>query len=197
MKNKASLNLLIVDSPIDSKALTGHLMLRATSTGLKVYDATGSEMETGGGTVDLSSAVMRYPATVDPETRVVSVTDGTPVEDIRIGDEIVTADGVYQKTKDSITTGSIPDDGSHILVSGCTDPDDVNGIYVATGEPNTWKNETSNNWISRLDGYGGGLLHHHKPRLTLETPIYVIVQLPQQHKTRGMLTLPHPTQPEQ
>lgn len=49
MKDQASLNLLIVDSPIDSKALTGHLMLRATSTGLKVYDATGSESELGGG----------------------------------------------------------------------------------------------------------------------------------------------------
>lgn len=49
MKDQASLNLLIVDSPIDSKALTGHLMLRATSSGLKVYDATGSETELGGG----------------------------------------------------------------------------------------------------------------------------------------------------
>lgn len=49
MKDQASLNLLIVDSPIDSKALTGHLMLRATSSGLKVYDTTGSETELGGG----------------------------------------------------------------------------------------------------------------------------------------------------
>lgn len=49
MKDQASLNLLIVDSPIDNKALTGHLMLRATSTGLKVYDVNGSEQELGGG----------------------------------------------------------------------------------------------------------------------------------------------------
>ena len=49
MKDQASLNLLIVDSPIDSKALTGHLMLRATSSGLKVYDVNGSEQELGGG----------------------------------------------------------------------------------------------------------------------------------------------------
>lgn len=56
MKDQASLNLLIVDSPIDSKALTGHLMLRATSSGLKVYDVNGSEQELGGaGTVDLSN----------------------------------------------------------------------------------------------------------------------------------------------
>ena len=45
MKDQASLNLLIVDSPIDSKALDGHLMLRATSTGVKVYDATGAEKD--------------------------------------------------------------------------------------------------------------------------------------------------------
>ena len=104
---------------------------------------------------EFAYAVRRYDATIDPESQQVVITDGTPVTDLRIGDEIVTADGVYKKTKDSITTGSIPDDGSHILVSGCTDPTDVNGIYVATGEPNTWKNETSNNWISKLDGYGG------------------------------------------
>lgn len=48
MKDQASLNLLIVDSPIDSKALTGHLMLRATSDGLKVYDNTGVETPIGG-----------------------------------------------------------------------------------------------------------------------------------------------------
>lgn len=100
-------------------------------------------------------SVRIYDATVDAETGVITITDGTQVADLAIGDEIRTPDGVYQKTKNDITTGSIPDDGSHILVSGCTDPADVNGIYVATGEPNTWKNETSNNWISRLDGYGG------------------------------------------
>ena len=54
MKDQASLNLLIVNSPIDSKALTGHLMLRATSSGLKVYDASGSKSEIRG-SVDLFS----------------------------------------------------------------------------------------------------------------------------------------------
>lgn len=48
MKDQASLNLKIVDTPIDSKALAGHLMLRATSTGLKVYDNTGVETPIGG-----------------------------------------------------------------------------------------------------------------------------------------------------
>lgn len=55
MKDQASLNLLIVDSPIDNKALENHLMLRATSDGLKLYDNTGAETPLGGGTVDLSN----------------------------------------------------------------------------------------------------------------------------------------------
>lgn len=48
MKDQASLNLLIVDTPIDGKALEGHLMLRATSDGLKLYDNTGVETPIGG-----------------------------------------------------------------------------------------------------------------------------------------------------
>lgn len=48
MKDQASLNLKIVDSPIDGKALEGHLMLRATSNGLKVYNNTGAETPIGG-----------------------------------------------------------------------------------------------------------------------------------------------------
>lgn len=44
MKDQASLNLLIVDNPIDNKALTGHLMLRATSSGLKLLDETGTDL---------------------------------------------------------------------------------------------------------------------------------------------------------
>ena len=103
----------------------------------------------------LENAVRIYDATVAEETGVITITDGTQVSELAIGDEIRTPDGVYQKTKDDITTGSIPDDGSHILISGCTDPTAVNGMYVATGEPNTWKNETGNYWISKLDGYGG------------------------------------------
>nr|DAG42809.1 MAG TPA: hypothetical protein [Bacteriophage sp.] len=64
MKDQASLNLLIVDSPIDNKALTGHLMLRATPTGLKVCDATGSESELGGNTSALEGRVATLETTV-------------------------------------------------------------------------------------------------------------------------------------
>lgn len=48
MKDQASLNLKIVDTPIDNKALENHLMLRATSDGLKVYNNTGAETPIGG-----------------------------------------------------------------------------------------------------------------------------------------------------
>lgn len=97
--------------------------------------------------IDLSDAVLRYPATVDTESKVVTVTDGTPVEDIRIGDEIVTADGVYKKTKDSITTGS-PADGTRIKVSGITSPAEANGVYILTETDRKWKHESADYWIS-------------------------------------------------
>lgn len=64
MKDQASLNLLIVNSPIDSKALTGHLMLRATSDGLKLYDNTGVETPIGG-EVDESRLLPENPANGD------------------------------------------------------------------------------------------------------------------------------------
>ena len=48
MKDQASLNLKIVDTPISKNALDGHLMLSATSTGLKLYDHTGAETPIGG-----------------------------------------------------------------------------------------------------------------------------------------------------
>ena len=47
MKDQASLDLRIVDLPLSSAALTGHLSIRATSTGLKVYDETGAEQALG------------------------------------------------------------------------------------------------------------------------------------------------------
>ena len=53
---------------------------------------------------NIDDAVRRYPATIDSESKIVTITDGTPVANIRIGDEIVTSEGVYKKVKDSITT---------------------------------------------------------------------------------------------
>ena len=82
MKQQASLNLFIVDDPIDSKALEGHLMLRATSSGLKVYDAAGSETELGGGgggeiTWD---AITGKPESFTPSTHTHAISDITSLQ---------------------------------------------------------------------------------------------------------------------
>lgn len=145
------------------KALTDTVELKATTVSLN-----GHAQNTAGGfaivdietgklpasiipeqtNIDLSDAVLRYPATVDTESKVVTITDGTPVKDIRIGDEIVTAAGVYKKTKDSITTGS-PADGTRIKVSGITKPAGANGVYIRTETEKVWKHESADYWISQ------------------------------------------------
>ena len=95
----------------------------------------------------LDNAVRIYDATVDAETGVITITDGTPVSDLAIGDEIRTPDGVYQKIKDNITTtGSA--DGSRIEVSGITSPADANGLYILTETDRKWKHESADYWIS-------------------------------------------------
>lgn len=99
----------------------------------------------------LENAVRIYDATVEAETGVVTITDGTPVTDLRIGDEIRTPDGVYQKTKDSITTGS-PADGTRIKVSGITSPAEANGLYILTETEKVWKHESADYWISQWSG---------------------------------------------
>lgn len=96
--------------------------------------------------IDLSDAVLRYPATVDTESKVVTITDGTPVKDVRIGDEIVTAAGVYKKTKDSITTSGDPATSS-INISGFTNPSNANGTYVFQSDKK-WKHESENYWVT-------------------------------------------------
>lgn len=94
----------------------------------------------------LDNAVRIYDATVESSTGVVTITDGTPVSDLAIGDEIRTPDGVYQKTKDNITTtGSA--DGTRIEVSGITNPADANGVYILTETEKVWKHESANYWI--------------------------------------------------
>lgn len=98
---------------------------------------------------DTSGAVRRYPATVDKETGVVSVTDGTPVEDVRIGDEIVTPNGVYKKTTDSIEIEGNQSTGD-LVVSGITTPSTANGTYTYQSE-NLWKNESAGYWFDLLD----------------------------------------------
>lgn len=98
----------------------------------------------------LDNAVRIYDATVDAETGVITITDGTPVSDLAIGDEIRTPDGVYQKIKDSITTGS-PADGTRIEVSGITSPAEANGVYIRTETEKVWKHESADYWILLWD----------------------------------------------
>lgn len=100
----------------------------------------------------LDNAVHIYDATVDAETGVITITDGTQVSELAIGDEIRTPDGVYQKVKDSITTGS-PANGTRIEVSGITNPVEANGVYVLQSE-NVWKHETENYWITVFSSSG-------------------------------------------
>ena len=95
----------------------------------------------------LENAVRIYDATVEEETGVVTITDGTQVSELAIGDEIRTPDGVYQKIKNNITTtGSA--DGSRIEVSGITTPAEANGFYILTETDRKWKHESANYWIS-------------------------------------------------
>ena len=109
----------------------------------ELYDAGGSGTE-----IDINAMVRIYDATVDAETGVVTITDGTQVADLRIGDEIRTPDGVYQKIKDNITTtGSA--DGTRIEVSGITNPADANGVYILTETEKVWKHESADYWISQ------------------------------------------------
>lgn len=94
----------------------------------------------------LSKTVWRYPATVDAESGVVTITDGTLVTEIRIGDKIVTSQGVYQKVKDSITTSGDPATSS-INISGFTNPSNANGTYVFQSDKK-WKHESENYWVT-------------------------------------------------
>ena len=118
----------------------GENIFLEAENGVLTINASG-----GGEDIDLSDAVLRYPATVDPESKVVTITDGTPVTEVRIGDEIVTPQGVYQKVKDSITTGDTAD-GSHIAVSGSEGAAPINGTYTLQSE-NLWKHESENYWL--------------------------------------------------
>lgn len=80
MKNQASLNLLIVDNPIDNKALEGHLMVRATSSGLKIYDVNGSEQELGGGGETTWDAITGKPESFTPSTHTHAISDITSLQ---------------------------------------------------------------------------------------------------------------------
>ena len=117
----------------------------SVGSGLNIeYSQTGAGILISA--VDTTNTTVHiYDARVDAETGVITITDGTQVADLAIGDEIRTPDGVYQKIKDSITTGS-PADGTRIEVSGITNPTDINGTFILQSE-NKWKHESKDYWI--------------------------------------------------
>ena len=147
-------NVDTVDLKATTVSLNGHA--QNTAGGFAVVDVETAKLPASiipeQTNIDLSDAVLRYPATVDTESKVVTITDGTPVEDVRIGDEIVTADGVYKKTKDSITTRS-PANGTRTEVSGNTGAAEANGGYILTETENVWKNESADYWILLWNDY--------------------------------------------
>lgn len=105
--------------------------------------------ENGNITVSTSdNAVSIYDATIDSDTGVVTITDGTPVSDLHIGDEIRTTNGVYQKTKNQVIEEQ-PADGSRINVTGITNPEAANGAFILTETDNVWKHESADYWISK------------------------------------------------
>ena len=120
------------------------------SVALQVKLEDGSVQEIGGGSAgNIDAAVRIYDATVEAETGVVTITDGTTVSDLRIGDEIRTPDGVYQKTKDSTTSGDDPATGD-IKVSGITMATFANGVYKYQSE-NKWKHESADYYMVLFD----------------------------------------------
>ena len=73
------------------------------------------------------------------------------VKKLKIGDIIVSESGIYKKIKQSVTVGK-PANGTRILVSGSTDPSDLNGTYVLQSE-NVWKHESADYWITLWSSY--------------------------------------------
>lgn len=117
-----------------------------TNVTLSAQDGVLTIESEGGTEIDTNAMVRIYDATVGAETGVVTITDGTPVTDLRIGDEIRTPDGVYQKIKDSITTSGDPATSS-INISGFTNPSNANGTYVFQSDKK-WKHESENYWVT-------------------------------------------------
>ena len=94
----------------------------------------------------LDNAVRIYDATVDAETGVITITDGTQVADLAIGDEIRTPDGVLKKVANSTEVASDPSTGD-IQVMGFTNPTAANGLYEFQSD-RKWKHTSANYWIT-------------------------------------------------
>lgn len=120
----------------------------SVGSGLNIeYSQTGAGILISA--VDTTNTTVHiYDATVDAETGVITITDGTQVADLAIGDEIRTTSGVYQKTKNQAIEEQ-PADGSRINVTGITNPEAANGAFILTETDNVWKHESADYWISK------------------------------------------------
>ena len=128
------------------------------SIALQVKLEDGSVQEIGGGSdIDTNAMVRIYDATVEAETGVVTITDGTPVSDLAIGDEIRTPDGVYQKVKNQIITTGEPN-GTKLAITGAEEPAAINGTYTLennelSGFNRVWKHDSENYYVKYYMGF--------------------------------------------
>ena len=105
----------------------------------------------------LNAAVRIYDATIASDTGVVTITDGTPVADLNIGDEIRTPDGVYQKVKNQIITTGEPN-GTKLAITGAEEPAAINGTYTLennelSGFNRVWKHDSENYYVKYYMGF--------------------------------------------
>lgn len=136
MKNQASLSLVIVAEPINSKAAAGTLLLRATPTGLKVFDENGTMNE------------------------VVPVASTTSAGVVKVdGSTITIQDGVISANPQTATVDLSNYSGSTIKLTGTTKIELNAGtgtaLQIATesGDNNRTTLKTSGLWSADVAGY--------------------------------------------
>ena len=98
-----------------------------------------------------TTGIAIYSATINPETKEITLDNGSDIAQLPVGNEILLEDGVYKKVKEYHTIGS-PANGTRIEVSGITNPVEANGAYILTETANVWKHESADYWISQWSG---------------------------------------------
>ena len=76
-----------------------------------------------------TTGIAIYSATINPETKEITLDNGSDIAQLPVGNEILLEDGVYKKVKEYHTIGS-PANGTRIEVSGITNPVEANGAYM-------------------------------------------------------------------
>ena len=130
MKDQASLNLLIVDSPIDNKALDGHLALVATQSGFKAINSSGTETEIGG-SVD-ESRLLPIASPFNPFL----IADGVIGDNNEHCKFLLQPSTSNMEIVDSAFGNETPVDVETPTYSGETIQVDENGDLICTGQSN-------------------------------------------------------------